>query len=67
MSQAGTGKRLTADPGAWGSEVSDRAYQWLANDRAIPGATRPTYIVTNKVAGKRISVRVAGTRPTATG
>jgi hypothetical protein len=63
VSQAASGKRLTADPGSWGPEVTDRAYQWLANDAAIAGATQPTYVVTNKVAGKRISVRIAGTLP----
>jgi hypothetical protein len=60
VSQAASGKRLTADPGSWGSEVTDRAYQWLANGAAIPGATKPTYAVTNKVAGKRIGVRITG-------
>lgn len=63
VSQAASGRRLSADAGAWGPEVTDRAYQWLADDAAIAGATQPTYVVTNKVAGKRIAVRIDGTLP----
>lgn len=59
--RAAAGKRLTASSGAWGAGIKDPAYQWLADDAEIPGATQPTYLVTNKVAGKRLGVRVTGT------
>ncbi|MGB0099878.1 MAG: hypothetical protein WBP61_06320 [Nocardioides sp.] len=54
------GRTLTAAPGDWGPAGVQLAYQWLADDAPVAGANSPTYDVTNKVAGKRISVRVTG-------
>lgn len=53
--------RLTAQPGAWTAGTSFR-YQWLANGATIGGATSSTLVVTSAMAGKRLSVRVTGSK-----
>jgi len=58
---AATGHTLYAKAGSWTTGTSF-AYQWLANGVAIPDATRSSYKPTPNVAGKRISVRVTGTK-----
>jgi hypothetical protein len=37
-------------------------YQWYANGVAIAGATKSTYKVTSASVGKRITVRIKGTK-----
>jgi hypothetical protein len=51
------GKTLTAKPGKWaaGSRLS---YRWLANGKAIKGATKRTYTVKPGNAGDRVAVKV---------
>ena len=53
--------RLTAVPGNWTSGTTFR-YQWLANGAAISGATAATLSVSAGLVGKRISVRVTGSK-----
>jgi len=60
--QAAVGKKLTALPGAWSPGVTLR-YQWFAKGLAISGATSPHLKVRKAYLGKRISVRVTGSKP----
>ena len=53
--------RLTAVPGNWTSGTTFH-YQWLANGAAISGATAATLSVSAGLVGKRISVRVTGSK-----
>lgn len=53
--------RLTAQPGTWTAGTSFR-YQWLANGATIGGATSSTLVVTSSMVGKRLSVRVTGSK-----
>lgn len=55
------GRTVTAKPGTWTSGTDFR-YQWLANGKAITGATKATLKLTSAQAGKSISVRVAGVK-----
>lgn len=56
------GVKLTASPGSWTPEGVEHAYQWRADGVSIPGATASTYTPTAAVKGKRISVRVTGSK-----
>jgi hypothetical protein len=58
---ARVGHTLAAHHGTWTSGTSF-AYQWYANGVAITGATKSTYRATTAVVGKRITVRVKGTK-----
>ena len=49
---------LTADPGAWLPTPARLRYQWLADGRAVTGATAPTLATTPELVGKTLSVRV---------
>ena len=59
------GETLTADTSGImdpdGLSNPDFTYQWLADGRAISGATRSTYMLTKAYQGKQISVRVSFT------
>ena len=56
------GQRLTAKPGTWGPAPITLKYAWLRNGVAIPGATGATYLISPADVGRRISVRVTGSR-----
>lgn len=56
------GQTLTAQAGAWAAGTT-LSYQWYANGAAIAGATASSLAVSSAVAGKRLSVRVTGTKP----
>ncbi|MFV0432856.1 MAG: hypothetical protein ACK5LO_02570 [Leucobacter sp.] len=58
---AKVGKKLTANPGTWEPEGVQLGYRWLRDGKSISQATRGSYTLTAKDAGKRISVRVTGT------
>lgn len=58
---AKVGKRLTARPGQWTSGTR-LSYRWYANGKPIPRATGKTYKVARAQTGKRIQVRVTGTK-----
>ncbi|MGC4174401.1 hypothetical protein [Demequina sp.] len=55
------GKTLTAVRGTWTSGATIK-YQWYANGVAIGGATKSTYKVSSLRAGKKITVRVTGSK-----
>jgi hypothetical protein len=59
---ARVGYRLTASPGMWGPSPVTLRYQWLRNGVAISGVTYSTYVVTKTDRGRRLSVRVTGTK-----
>jgi hypothetical protein len=52
------GRTLTAKPGTWGPGKVPLAYQWYRGSAKISGATKSTYKLTSKDAGKTIKVRV---------
>lgn len=56
------GRTLRAAPGTW-TGATTRRYRWFVNGRVINGATNPTYVPTRWTRGKRITVKVTGTRP----
>lgn len=56
------GKKLTAKPGTWGPGSVAKAYRWYANGKAIPGAKGKTLKLTASHVGKRITVRITGTK-----
>lgn len=56
------GKTLTAAVSGWRPSGVTFAYQWLRNGAAVPGAVSRTLKLRNADKGKRISVRVTGTK-----
>lgn len=56
------GVPLTASPGAWGPAPVTLAYQWYRNSVAISGAYGVKYTPTSADMGKRMTVRVTGTK-----
>ncbi len=55
------GSTLNSTRGLWtGGTTFD--YQWLADDVAIPGAKDTTYTLTEAEVGKRITVRITGSK-----
>ena len=56
------GAKLTAKPGAWAPAPVTLRYRWLRDGKPIGGATSTSYRVKNKDAGRRISVRVTGSK-----
>ncbi|MEI2269197.1 hypothetical protein OHB93_07730 [Microbacterium sp. No. 7] len=58
---AKVGQKLTAKPGRWTSGTR-LSYQWYANGRAISKATKSTFTVPSNLKGKKITVKVTGTK-----
>lgn len=56
------GKKLMAKVAAWGPAPVVLRYQWLRSGRVIKGATKRTYVLRKDDIGKRIVVRVAGSK-----
>lgn len=56
------GKKLAVRVGAWRPAPVTLKIQWLRGGKPIPGATKSSYRLTKKDAGKRVSVRVTGTK-----
>jgi ELWxxDGT repeat protein len=56
------GKTLKAVPGAWAPAKVTLKYQWLRAGKAIKGATKSTYKLVKADAGKRITVKVTGSK-----
>ena len=54
------GKKLTVKPGAWTPGAS-LSYRWFVNGKAVSNKAKLT--VTKAMRGKKITVRVTGTRP----
>mgnify|MGYP002073549473 FL=1 len=59
---AQVGRKLTADAGTWKPAKVTLKYQWLRGGTAIKGATKKTYTLTAKDKGKKISVKVTGSK-----
>ncbi|MEV6200191.1 hypothetical protein AB0M64_09470 [Streptomyces sp. NPDC051771] len=53
---------LVANRGTWTEAPTSYTYQWYANGRAISGATRAAFTLTQAQAGQRITVRVSAHR-----
>jgi hypothetical protein len=56
------GKRLTADPGAWGPGEVALSYQWFRSGVKIAKATKATYKLVAADRGKTLTVKVTGTK-----
>jgi hypothetical protein len=56
------GRTLTARPGTWTAGTSF-AYAWFADGVAIKGQTAKKLVLTRAMKGKRVTVKVTGTRP----
>ncbi|CAM3385962.1 CHAP domain-containing protein [Nocardioides dubius] len=56
------GQTLSANYGRWDNSPSTYAAQWFAGGVAIPGATKPTYVVTPDVRTKKLTLQVTATR-----
>jgi Zn-dependent metalloprotease len=61
--KAVVGKKLKANTGSWNPADVSFAYQWLRNGNPIAGATGSKYKLKNADKGKRIAVRVTGSKP----
>ncbi|GAA1990730.1 hypothetical protein GCM10009718_30560 [Isoptericola halotolerans] len=59
---AKVGATLIAKPGTWKPKPAKLRYQWLANGKAIKGATSKKFTIKNAQHGKKITVRVKATR-----
>lgn len=57
------GQTLTASPGTWTPADATLAYQWLANNVPIVGATGSTFVSSADEVGKILNVKVTGTKP----
>ena len=53
---------LTASPGTWSPTPTALAYQWLADDQPIPGATSDQLVPGPAQVGKSLSVTVTASR-----
>ena len=56
------GKRLTADPGAWGPGEVALSYQWYRSGAKIEGAVKAVYTLKAADKGKKITVKATGTK-----
>jgi hypothetical protein len=52
------GKKETVSAGTWSPKASSYSYQWLANGKAIKGATKSSLVLPRSVKGKKISCKV---------
>ncbi|QLQ10699.1 MAG: hypothetical protein HZY75_10355 [Nocardioidaceae bacterium] len=59
--KATVGKKLTAVTGTWTAGARFK-YQWYAGSKAIKKATKSTYTVTSAVKGKKLRVKITGTK-----
>ncbi len=60
--EAQVGETITALPREWGPGKVNLAYQWFRGKNAIEGATKVTYVAVPADVGKRLRVRVTGSR-----
>lgn len=59
---AQVGQTLTANTAAWTPAPVTLAYQWLRDGAVISGATGKTYTLVTADSGKKLSVKVTGTK-----
>jgi hypothetical protein len=55
------GKKLTAKPGKW-TTGTKLTYQWYRGAKKIPGATKSSYTLKATDKGKKVSVKVTGSK-----
>jgi 5-hydroxyisourate hydrolase-like protein (transthyretin family) len=60
--KAKVGKKLTAKAGSWGPAPVKLSYRWYANGKAIKGATKSSYKIAKSYKGKKITVKVTGSK-----
>ncbi|MFC6154657.1 hypothetical protein [Nocardioides yefusunii] len=60
--KAKVGKKLTVTIGSW-STGAKTSVKWYANGKAIKGATKKTLKLTKAQKGKKVTVKVTGTKP----
>lgn len=60
--KAKVGHKLTAKPGTWSPSGVKLKYQWYVNGHRIGHATKSSYTVRRADAGKRITVKVTGSK-----
>jgi D-alanyl-D-alanine carboxypeptidase len=60
--KAEVGRELRVDTGAWATGTTFD-YKWLRDGKAIKGATQPSYWLTSKDLGKKVSVALTGHSP----
>lgn len=60
--EARQGSTLTVSAGAWTPTPTAWKYRWMADGKAIAGATKPTLTVPGSLVGTKISVEVTGLR-----
>ena len=60
--EAQVGETITALPREWGPGKVNLAYQWYRGNNPISGATKVTYVASPADVGKRLRVRVTGSR-----
>ncbi|QMW65522.1 carboxypeptidase regulatory-like domain-containing protein [Mumia sp. ZJ1417] len=60
--KAKKGKKLTIKAGAWGPGRVRLSYQWFRNGKKITKARKASYTLTKRDVGKRLTVKVTGTR-----
>ena len=56
------GKKLKAKAGPWKPSGVKLSYQWYRGSSKIPGATKSSYKLTSKDKGKKLKVRVTGSK-----
>ena len=56
------GNKVSAWRGTWSPSASTYRYQWRVNGAKIKGATKSTYTLPSKYAGKKLTVTVTGSR-----
>ncbi|MBX0300438.1 hypothetical protein K2F54_10665, partial [Cryobacterium sp. 1639] len=62
---SGTGKvgsTLSAKPGTWAPSTVNLTYQWLRDGKSISGATKSAYKLVAADAGKKVTVKVTGSK-----
>lgn len=59
---AKVGETLTANEGTWTPDGVTFTYQWYAEGVLVTGATAKTYVLTAAEVGKRMQVRVTGSK-----
>ncbi len=60
--RAAVGLKVTVNPGVWSPAVTSYQYQWFADGVAIARSTGGSYPIPVAMRGKRLTVRVTGTR-----
>jgi len=56
------GARVAVSKGTWKPAASTYRYQWRVNGAKISGATKSSYVVPSRYAGKNLTVTVTGSR-----